>query len=281
MSETSIKQLADLIGAPVETLLVQLQDAGISASNADDRISDTDKLKLLEHIRQAQTPAASTVKKPSGKISLKRRTTSEINVSNSHGKSSVSVEVRRKKNFSHPAPATAPSEEDKENIEALSASANRSDDLAEQLAKERQAREAAVISKRKKADEKKASSKPSEEQQSEKTPVEEAVAKETVAKEGIDVEVVDLRTIYPWDVATVADSVRRTGKLLFVQEPQRTGGVGAEVVAEVAERCGYDLVAPPRRLTATDAPWPQFAIESHALVTDAMVVSELRSLALE
>jgi len=106
-------------------------------------------------------------------------------------------------------------------------------------------------------------------------------AAETVAHEGIDVEVVDLRTIYPWDVETVTASVARTGKLLFVQEPQRTGGVGAEVVAEVAERCGYDLVAPPRRLTATDAPWPQFAIESHALVTDAMVVSELRSLALE
>jgi len=104
-------------------------------------------------------------------------------------------------------------------------------------------------------------------------------AAEAVALEGIDVEVIDLRTIYPWDIETVTASVSRTGKLLFVQEPQRTGGVGAEIVAEVAERCGYDLVAPPRRLTATDAPWPQFAIESHALVTDEMVASELRELA--
>jgi pyruvate dehydrogenase E1 component beta subunit len=100
-----------------------------------------------------------------------------------------------------------------------------------------------------------------------------------VADEGIDVEVVDLRTIYPWDIETVTDSVRRTGKLLFVQEPQRTGGVGAEVVAEVAERCGYDLVAPPRRFTATDAPWPQFAIEKHALISSDMVASEIRELA--
>ena len=99
-----------------------------------------------------------------------------------------------------------------------------------------------------------------------------------VAPEGIDVEVIDLRTIYPWDIETVTGSVSRTGKLLFVQEPQRTGGVGAEIVAEVAERCGYDLVAPPRRLSATDAPWPQFAIEFHALVTDEMVASELRAL---
>jgi pyruvate dehydrogenase E1 component beta subunit len=106
-------------------------------------------------------------------------------------------------------------------------------------------------------------------------------AAEIVAQEGIDVEVVDLRTIYPWDIETVTSSVSRTGKLLFVQEPQRTGGVGAEIVAEVAERCGYDLVAPPRRISATDAPWPQFAIEFHALITDEMVASELRSLAAE
>jgi pyruvate/2-oxoglutarate/acetoin dehydrogenase E1 component len=105
-------------------------------------------------------------------------------------------------------------------------------------------------------------------------------AAEKVASDGIDVEVIDLRTIYPWDIETITASVSRTGKLLFVQEPQRTGGVGAEVVAEVAERCGYDLIAPPRRLTATDAPWPQFAIEFHALITDDMVASELRSLAL-
>ncbi len=106
-------------------------------------------------------------------------------------------------------------------------------------------------------------------------------AAEVVAGEGIDVEVIDLRTIYPWDIDAVSESVRRTGKLLFIQEPQRTGGVGAEVVAEIAERCGYELVAPPRRLTATDAPWPQFAVEKHALITDVMVASELRQLAVE
>ena len=103
-------------------------------------------------------------------------------------------------------------------------------------------------------------------------------AAENVAGEGIDVEVIDLRTIYPWDIETVSNSVAKTGRLLFVQEPQRTGGIGAEVVAEIAERNGYDLAAPPRRLTGTDAPWPQFAIERHALITPDMVVSELRDL---
>jgi pyruvate dehydrogenase E1 component beta subunit len=101
-------------------------------------------------------------------------------------------------------------------------------------------------------------------------------AAEAVAGD-IDVEVIDLRTIYPWDVETISGSVARTGRLLFVQEPQRTGGIGAEVVAEIAERNGYDLVAPPRRLTGTDAPWPQFAIERHALLTPTMVEAELRA----
>jgi pyruvate/2-oxoglutarate/acetoin dehydrogenase E1 component len=103
-------------------------------------------------------------------------------------------------------------------------------------------------------------------------------AAEMVASDGVDVEVIDLRTVYPWDIETVAESVARTGRMLFVQEPQRSGGIGAEVVAEIAERCGYDFIVPPRRLAATDAPWPQFAIEKHALITDMMVASELRSL---
>ncbi len=87
-----------------------------------------------------------------------------------------------------------------------------------------------------------------------------------VTTNGIDVEVIDLRTLYPWDVDAVVDSVTRTGRLLVVQEPQRTSGVAAEIAAEIGQRCGYVLEAPVRRLTGTDAPWPQFAIEDHALI---------------
>jgi pyruvate dehydrogenase E1 component beta subunit len=96
------------------------------------------------------------------------------------------------------------------------------------------------------------------------------------ADEGIDVEMIDLRTIYPWDVDAVTASVDKTARLLIVQEPQRTGGVAAEVAAEVAERCGYSLEAPIRRLTATDAPWPQFDIERHALIDTSQVLTGIR-----
>ncbi len=97
-----------------------------------------------------------------------------------------------------------------------------------------------------------------------------------VADEGISAEVIDLRTIYPWDFETVAESVEKTGRLLLVQEPQRSGGVAAEIAATVAERCGYSLEAPIRRLAATDAPWPQFKIEKHALLNRSQIAAAIR-----
>ena len=101
-------------------------------------------------------------------------------------------------------------------------------------------------------------------------------AADAVAGEGIDAEVIDLRTIYPWDFATVAASVEKTGRLLLVQEPQRSGGIAAEIAATIAERCGYSLEAPIRRITATDAPWPQFNIEKHALLTKDQIANAIR-----
>jgi 2-oxoisovalerate dehydrogenase E1 component len=97
-----------------------------------------------------------------------------------------------------------------------------------------------------------------------------------VAADGMSAEVIDLRTIYPWDFETIAASVERTGRLLLVQEPQRSGGVAAEIAATIAERCGYSLEAPIRRLAATDAPWPQFKIEKHALLTQTQIAAAIR-----
>ncbi len=92
-------------------------------------------------------------------------------------------------------------------------------------------------------------------------------AAERSGANGASVEVIDLRTIFPWDEAAVVASVERTGRLLVVQEPQRTAGIGAEIAAQIGEVCGYSLVAPVRRLGTADAPWPQFYIERHAILT--------------
>lgn len=93
------------------------------------------------------------------------------------------------------------------------------------------------------------------------------------ARSGVSVEVIDLRTLFPWDRETVLESVKRTGRLLLVQEPQGSAGVAADVAAVVAEEALYDLQAPIGRITGFDVPWPQFAIEKHALIDIDRVVA--------
>ncbi|HEY6271132.1 MAG TPA: alpha-ketoacid dehydrogenase subunit beta [Terriglobales bacterium] len=75
-------------------------------------------------------------------------------------------------------------------------------------------------------------------------------------KQGIDAEVIDVRTLVPFDWETVFYSVRKTGRLMIVEEDNLTGGWGAEVVARVAESCMGYLDAPIRRVAAPDTPVP-------------------------
>lgn len=102
------------------------------------------------------------------------------------------------------------------------------------------------------------------------------VALQSVEREGVSADVIDLRTLFPWDRETVLASVAKTGRLLLVQEPQGTAGVAAEVAAVVAEEAMYDLEAPIVRVAGFDVPWPQFAIEKHALVDVDRVVAGIR-----
>ena len=92
------------------------------------------------------------------------------------------------------------------------------------------------------------------------------IALKAAARSDASIEVIDLRTLFPWDRDTVLKSVAKTGRLLLVQEPQGSAGVAAEVSAVVAEEALYDLQAPIVRVTGFDVPWPQFAIEKHALI---------------
>lgn len=62
------------------------------------------------------------------------------------------------------------------------------------------------------------------------------------------IELLDLRTILPWDVEGVVESVQRTGRLVIVHEAGQTAGVGAEIAAEITKRCFLRLEAPIRRV---------------------------------
>jgi 2-oxoisovalerate dehydrogenase E1 component beta subunit len=73
---------------------------------------------------------------------------------------------------------------------------------------------------------------------------------------GIDAEIIDLRTLVPLDIETITASVAKTGRLVIVHEATRTPGFGAELAAEVQERCFYHLEAPILRVTGWDTPYP-------------------------
>ena len=103
MSEVTVTQFAETIGVPVERLLSQLQDAGIKAKGADEVIGDDDKIKLLDYLRDKHGTEKAPAPEEAGpkKITLKRRTTSELKVggsSASKGKT-VTVEVRKKRTY--------------------------------------------------------------------------------------------------------------------------------------------------------------------------------------
>ena len=81
-------------------------------------------------------------------------------------------------------------------------------------------------------------------------------AAQTLAAEGIDAEVIDLRSVQPWDRATVLDSVRRTTRLVVAHEAVTAFGIGAEIAAHVSEHAFGALAAPVLRVGAEFMPVP-------------------------
>jgi acetoin:2,6-dichlorophenolindophenol oxidoreductase subunit beta len=81
-------------------------------------------------------------------------------------------------------------------------------------------------------------------------------AAETLSAEGIEAEVIDLRTLAPLDRETILTSVKKTGKVVIVQEAPKTGGFAGEIAASIAEDAFDYLDAPIRRVGAPDTPVP-------------------------
>ena len=76
------------------------------------------------------------------------------------------------------------------------------------------------------------------------------------SEQGVDAEVIDLRTLWPLDVDTIVESVKKTGRLIVVHEAPRTCGFGAEIVSIVTEKAFTHLESPPVRVTGFDTPFP-------------------------
>ena len=93
MSDTTVKQLATLVGITTEQLLSQMAGAGIDKSSSDDVVTDNEKQKLLAHIRSGQA----RVSAEPAKVTLRRKSTSTIKA----GAGAVNVEVRKKRTYVH------------------------------------------------------------------------------------------------------------------------------------------------------------------------------------
>ncbi len=101
----------------------------------------------------------------------------------------------------------------------------------------------------------------------------------SLADQGIFAEVIDLRSIKPWDEACVLESVRKTGRLLVVDEAWKTYGVGAEIAATVADRGFESLRAGVRRLGLPDVPAPSsHVLEQAYYVTAEQITAEAAQL---
>nr|WP_276521562.1 transketolase C-terminal domain-containing protein [Shewanella sairae] len=81
-------------------------------------------------------------------------------------------------------------------------------------------------------------------------------AADMAAKKGISCEIIDLRTLSPWDVDTVAESVKKTGRLLINHEAPLTGGFAGEIAATIQEECFLYLESPIARVCGLDTPYP-------------------------
>jgi pyruvate dehydrogenase E1 component beta subunit len=103
-------------------------------------------------------------------------------------------------------------------------------------------------------------------------------AAEELAKEAIEAEVIDLRTLRPMDSDTVIESVKKTGRLVTVEEGWPQAGLGAEIAMRVMEGAFDYLDAPVARVSGKDVPMPYAAnLEKLALPSVAEVVAAAKA----
>lgn len=111
-----------------------------------------------------------------------------------------------------------------------------------------------------------------------------AMVKETLAAAdalqqiGISAEVIDVATIKPLDMDTIFASVEKTGRCLVIHEAPLTCGVGAEIIAQVAEKALFSLKAPPERVAGFDTIVPYARLEKYYLPSEKRIMAAVQRL---
>ncbi len=107
-------------------------------------------------------------------------------------------------------------------------------------------------------------------------------AADDMAAMGIDAEVIDVRSLAPIDYETIGASVKKTGRVVVVEEGPKTGGVSAEIAAGIMERFGDSLLAPVVRVASADVPVPFTPVLEDAYRPDrARIIAAARALAID
>ncbi|QOL24357.1 alpha-ketoacid dehydrogenase subunit beta [Thalassotalea sp. LPB0316] len=101
-------------------------------------------------------------------------------------------------------------------------------------------------------------------------------AAEMAQADGISCEIIDLRTILPWDVETVANSVRKTGRLLISHEAPITAGFAGEIAAQIQSECFLSLESPIARVCGVDTPYP-LALEKEHMADHLKVYEAIKA----
>ncbi len=104
------------------------------------------------------------------------------------------------------------------------------------------------------------------------------IAADLLAKEGISAEIIDVATIKPLDMDTILASVEKTGRCVIVHEAPRTGGVGADISAQMAERGLMFLKAPVQRVTGYDTVVPYLRTEKFYLPSENQIVAAVHNI---
>ncbi len=100
-----------------------------------------------------------------------------------------------------------------------------------------------------------------------------------IEREGYDPEIIDLISLKPIDMATIGESIRKTHRVIIVEECMKTGGIGAELVALINEQLFDELDAPVIRLSSQDIPTPyNGTLEYHTIVQPPQIVEAVRKL---
>ena len=101
-------------------------------------------------------------------------------------------------------------------------------------------------------------------------------AAEILAKENINCEVIDLRTLKPLDTNTIIESVKKTGRVVVVNEAPRTLGFASEIISIINEKAFLSIEAPIKRVTGFDIPFPLFGMEDKYLPNENRIVKAIK-----